>query len=366
MQNKRSFQSFLACLSAAAVILVAGCKTHQVSATYLLPAREVADVRSVDTILIDATAKLAGNQAAADDAQRVAALARQMLAAELYRRGFYRVEDAIWGSLDGAAGVGHLVTLGGSRHGYSVFMTEESPAKATLKLEIDLSYNVEKSTQRQTYELTTTPYVIKRPKGLVPFSVPDPTATETRKVESSWDSWEWVGRGKLRVSLLPKNAAEPVYTRDFDLSVPSSAGIGVPPYLRAATAALAPAIKEIVSDISPSYEKRPLILSDGGDSRAMTLLEAGAFADAIELIESIPAEKATIGDFENLGVAYEMMGDFRSASGAYERALAKAPENEALRDKMNTLAKAAKARKDVRESGAKANEDTSFKAPAIK
>ena len=312
------------------------------------------DVRSVDTILIDATAKLAGNQAAADDAQRVAALARQMLAAELYRRGFYRVEDAIWGSLDGAAGVGHLVTLGGSRHGYSVFMTEESPAKATLKLEIDLSYNVEKSTQRQTYELTTTPYV------------PDPTATETRKVESSWDSWELVGRGKLRVSLLPKNAAEPVYTRDFDLSVPSSAGIGVPPYLRAATAALAPAIKEIVSDISPSYEKRPLILSDGGDSRAMTLLEAGAFADAIELIESIPAEKATIGDFENLGVAYEMMGDFRSASGAYERALAKAPENEALRDKMNTLAKAAKARKDVRESGAKANEDTSFKAPAIK
>ena len=98
----------------------------------------------------------------------------------------------------------------------------------------------------------------------------------------------------------------------------------------------------------------------------MTLLEAGAFADAIELIESIPAEKATIGDFENMGVAYEMMGDFRSASGAYERALAKAPENEALRDKMNTLAKAAKARKDVRESGAKTNEDTSFKAPVIK
>ena len=366
MQHKRALQSFRAWLAAAVAVLAAGCQTRQVSATYLLPAREVADVRSVDILVIDATANLVGNQAAAGDASRVAALARQMLAAELYKRGFYRIEDAIWGSPDGAAGVGRVVTLGGSRHGYGAFVTEESPAKATLKLEIDLSYNVAKATQRQTYELTTTPYVVKRPKGLTPFSVPDPAATQTRKVESSWDSWEWTGRGRLRVSLVPKGAEEPVYARDFDLAAPSASGIGVPPCLRAALAALVPVMKEIAADISPSYEKRPLLLSKGGDSRATTLLEAGAFTDAIELIESIPAENAALGDLENLGVAYEMMGDYGSASGAYERALAKDPENEPLRDKMNALAKATKAKKAVRESGAKADEDTSFKAPAIK
>jgi tetratricopeptide (TPR) repeat protein len=108
------------------------------------------------------------------------------------------------------------------------------------------------------------------------------------------------------------------------------------------------------------------LLSKGGDTRAVTLLQAGAFSDAIELIEELPAEKVTIGDFEKLGVAYEMVGDYKSASGAYERALGKDPENEALRDKMNALAKVAKAKKTVRESGAKANEDTSFKAPATK
>ena len=96
------------------------------------------------------------------------------------------------------------------------------------------------------------------------------------------------------------------------------------------------------------------------------MIEAGACSDAVELIEAIPAEKATIGDFENLGVAYEIMGDYKSASAAYEKALGKNPENEALRDKMNALAKAAKAKKAVRESGAKANEDTSFKTPATK
>ncbi len=366
MQNTRDIPLICVCLAAAAAILVAGCETRQVSASYLVPAREVADVRSVDTLLIDATANLEGNQMAANDAERIAALARQMLAAELYRRGFYRIEDPIWGSISGAADLGRVVTLGGSRHGYTIFVTEESPAKATLKLEVDLSYNVEKSTQRQTYELTTTPYVIQRPKGLVPFSNPDPMATQTRKVESSWDSWEWVGRGKLRVTLTPKKAEEPVYTRDFDLVVPSASGIDVPSFLRVATAALAPVVAEIALDISPSSEQRPLLLSKGGDTRAVTLLQAGAFSDAIELIEELPAEKVTIGDFENLGVAYEMVGDYKSASGAYERALGKDPENEALRDKMNALAKVAKAKKTVRESGAKANEDTSFKAPATK
>ncbi len=364
MQNTRDIPVICVCLSVA--MLVAGCATRQVSATYLLPAREVADIRSVDILSIDATATLAGNQTAPDDAGRISALARQMLAAELYKRGFYRVEDPIWGSLSGAAELGRIITLGGSRHGYSVFFTEESPAKATLSLEINLSYNVEKTTQEQSYELTTTSYVIQRPKGLIPFSLPDPEATETRKVNSSWDSWEWVGRGNLRVTLTPKTASEPVYTRDFDLVVPSGAGIGVPPFLRVATAALAPVVAEIALDISPSSEQRPLLLSKGGDTRAVTLLQAGAFSDAIELIEELPAEKVTIGDFENLGVAYEMVGDYKSASGAYERALGKDPENEALRDKMNALAKVAKAKKTVRESGAKANEDTSFKAPATK
>ena len=81
MQTKRTFQQFRVCLAAAAVILVAGCATRQVSATYLVPARELADVRSVDILLIDADVNLAGNQTRADDAVRVAALARQMLAA---------------------------------------------------------------------------------------------------------------------------------------------------------------------------------------------------------------------------------------------------------------------------------------------
>ena len=91
------------CVAALLTALTTGCATKQVTATYLLPAREVSDVRSVDILAIDATTTLTGNQAAAGGADRISALARQMLASQLYRRGFYRVEDAIWGSTDGAA-----------------------------------------------------------------------------------------------------------------------------------------------------------------------------------------------------------------------------------------------------------------------
>ena len=352
--------------------LAAGCATKQVTASYLLPAREVTDVRSVDVLAIEATTALTGDQAVAGDAARISALARQMLASQLYRRGFYRVEDEIWGSTDGAAALGHMIALSGSRHGYGTLMTEASPAKAVLKLEIDLDYNVDKITQRQTYELTTVPFTINKPKvdGVagaalsVPVSVPDIANIQVRKVESSWGAWKGAGRGRVHATLSVKGSAEPVYARDFTLKVPSVAGLNVPSLLRAAMAALSPVVEEIALDLSPTVETRPLILSGGGDSRAVTLLEAGAFSDAVELIESLSAEDLTVADLENLGVAHEMRGDYRAAAEAYEKALGKEPENEALREKMLALTKAAKAQKDIRASGAKANADTSFKAPS--
>lgn len=351
-----------------AIVLAAGCATKQVSATYLLPAREIADVRNVDIIAIEATTSLTGNQAVEGDDGRISALARQMLASQFYRRGFYRVEDPIWGSTDGAAALGQIVMLGGSRHGYGTFMTEVAPAKATLKLDIALSYNIRSVTQRQTYKLVTTPYIIKRPTtaggvGGVPFSIPDEANIRSRDVESSWDAWESIGSGRVHATLTPKGATEPVYSRDFTLVVPTMSGLNVPALQRAAMAALSPVVKDIVLDLSPTVETRHLTPGKGGDPRVVTLLEAGAVTDAIELIESIPAEELKVADLENLGIAHEIRGDYHSASDAYERALGKDPENEALRMKMLDLSRAAKAQKDIKASGAKTNADTSFKAP---
>ena len=371
MKHNLHFRVHLAVLLAT---LASGCATKQVTATYLLPAREVSDIQSVNVLAIEATTTLTGDQSVAGDAERISALARQMLASQLYRRGFYRIEDAIWGSMDGAAALMQMITLGGSRHGYGSFTTEASPAKATLKLEIDLDYNIEKISQRQTYELTTVPFIINKPKldGIaggalsVPVSVPDIANIQVKKVESSWGAWEGSGRGRVHATLTPKGATDPVYAQDFTLKVPALAGLNVPSLLRAAMAALSPIIEEITLDLSPTVETRPLILSEGGDSRAVTLLEAGAFTDAVDLIESIPAEELDVADLENLGVAHELRGDYRAAAEAYERALGKEPENEALREKMLALSKAAKAQKDIRASGAKANDDTSFKAPSSK
>ena len=82
----------------------------------------------------------------------------------------------------------------------------------------------------------------------------------------------------------------------------------------------------------------------------------------MERLENLPAERAVSADWENLGVAYEILGDFKSSSEAYEKALVLDPENPALVEKLEVLAKAVKARKDVRASGAVENADTSYKA----
>jgi hypothetical protein len=386
---------------AASALLSAGCATEkQVSASYLLPARALTDVHSVDILAIDPVVRLSGNQAREGDSERVAGLARQLLSMELYRRGFFRTTDSLWGSMDGAAELGSLLVQTGSRHGYATLIAEPDPTKAVLRIEVDLSYDVRKTTKNQTFELKTVPYIVHQPgdangvgnktataasalsslvpaaasvaavaqavDSLVPYSLPDELSVTTERVESSWDTWESGGKGKMHVSLVPAGAEDPVYERDFDLEVPSGFGLASPTLLRAATTALAPALQEVVLDISPNTEVRQLSLNRSGDPRGITLLEAGAWTDAIEAIEAIPDDRKEIGDWENLGVAFEVLGDYRAAADAYERALGMAPEDAALRDKMISLAKAAKSRKDIRASGAKANEDTSFRSPTSK
>ena len=385
---------------AAFAALAGGCAAPKaVTASYLVPPKALADVRSLDVLAIEATANLSGNQAAEGDNRRVAGIARQMLSMELYRRGFYRTTDDLWGSLDGAASLGSALVQRGSRHGYAVLVTEPDLAKATLRIDIELSYDVEQSVQRQTFALKTVPYLVHRPgegggkadkaaqelskasamipgterllalakaakevEKLIPYSEPDEERATERRVEFSWDAWQAEGRGKARFRIVPKGSEEAVYDRTFDMDVPSSAGIGAPGLPRVAAAALAPVLKKVVADISPTSEERRLSLNRAGDARAVVLLEAGAWADAEEILGSIPAESATAADWENLGVVREVLGDFKAASDAYERAIALDPENEELRRKLEGAAKSAKARKDLRASGAKANEDTSFRS----
>ena len=381
-------------------VLLAGCATQkQVSVSYLLPARALDDVHSVDVLSIDPVVRLAGNQAGAGDDARVAGLARQMLSMKLYRGGYYRVVDDIWGSMEGAAAMGPILVQQGSRHGYATLMTEPAPTKASLRLDIDLSYNVQKTTSRQTFELKTVPYIIHTPgsgngvsdkaanalsgsggggtlstilqaaqkiENLVPYSAPDEEHTTVQRVDSSWESWESGGSGRLVATIVPNGAKEPVYRREFTLSVPSSFGMDAPTLLRVAAAALAPALEEIVLDISPNTTVRHLDLNHDGDPRAVLLLEAGALSDAVEILDSIPVEEKSFGDWENLGVAREIAGDYKGAMGAYEKALVMKPEDEGLRAKMNSVSKTVMAHKALRSSGAKANADTTFRFDSSK
>ena len=392
---KKRLSPLSAVLSASALLLACGCASDKnVTASYLRPARAISNVHAVDVLAIDPVVRLTGNQATEGDDRLVAGLARQMLSMELYRRGFYRVTDDLWGSLDGAAAMGASIVQKGSRHGYSALLTDSDIVKATLRIEIELSYDIQQSRQTQTFELKTIPYDIHRPgaggssgmtpgqplmkpgagllstltQGLpkldlpVPYSTPNLEAATSKRVESSWDAWESGGRGRMHVSLVPKDDAQPVYERDFNLVIPRSIGLSAFPLLRAASTALAPAIQEIVLDISPTSETRPLVINRDGDPRAVFLLEAGAWDDTVELVESIPEDKRTFGDWENLGIAFEILGDYQAAVDAYKKALDMNPGNEDVQKMKADVTKAAEARRKVRSSGAKTNADTSFRS----
>ena len=394
MQRRKTIRAMA--LAAASAALASGCAAPKhVTATYLIPARALSDVRSADVLEIAPVVRLSGDQVAPGDEKRLAAYVRQSLSSRLYLGGFYRTVDPFLDSPQGAMEIGRVLMLRESRHGYSTLVSEGEGKKATLEVELDLEYSAEKTTGKQTFELRTVPYIVNKPgegggaaakiasesasvpggeqiaaiatavavvESLVPYSVPDPTAVETRRVETSWDAWVPELSGRMTVRLVPAGTSDPVYEREFSLTAPFQAGSDVPTFLRAAATAVSPALEEIVSDLSPRTEERPLSLNADGDSRALLLLEAGAWPDAVERLENLPAERAVSADWENLGVAYEILGDFKSSSEAYEKALVLDPENPALVEKLEVLAKAVKARKDVRASGAVENADTSYKA----
>lgn len=376
-------------LMAGLAAMLAGCASEKIMVDYTMPARKVTDVSKIDVLKVNVEANVKGDLAG--DKARNAALVRQMISDRLYKTGYFRITDDFWGSDEGADNLAQVLKVAEeSGHGYAsyssggnVSASELCPkcgticpdhknkpqgmkVKAQLDVVVDLELNSEAKTTDETFSLATTPWVqAKIKEGMPPTSAPDLASVQTRTETHSVTKYYTQTKGTItaKISGIDGDDAPVEYENTFDIGGEQPVACDrQPTQLKAFAAAVAPAVAEIVADIAPGKQTRELVAIEGGDERVVTLLNATAFGEAADFVKELGrAGKAVGPDYENLGLAYEAMGQLEKALKTFKKVLKMNP------GKPSATAKAAVARVEKALAGAAAvaasgqgNTDTKF------
>ncbi len=352
-------------LSACIAALFVGCETEKIKVDYVMPAKAVSDISKVNVAAIKVKATVKGNLAG--DNKRNAGLVKQLLAMRLYKEGFYQVTDDIWANPETASALEAAIQAKDSGHGYAALgAMGQGMEKVVIDVTLDLALDSKPVKKEIPFTLSTVPYKKKQvKKGEVPISEPDAKATVVEKVKKEVTVYEVVAKGTLKAKFVGVDGKESPqkYENSFNITMPEADryGSAQPSQLKALAAAVTPAVNGIVADISPCKESRELVAIEGGDERVVYLLNAKAFPEVVTVVEKLEVTgKANFADFENLGIAFEAMGDFFSAKESFEKAVKANPESVTAKDGVKRVEDALAGKKAVKESGAKQNKDTKF------
>ena len=344
---------------------MAGCGTEKITVDYVMPAKAVSDISKVNVAAIKVKANVTGGLAG--DNKQNAGLVKQLLAMRLYKEGFYQIADDLWSNPDGALELEGMIKEKDAGHGYATLAAMGQGAeKVVIDLTLDLELDSKPVEKNMEYTLKTVPYKpIETKKGQVPASQPDLKAVQVQKVKQPVTVYELVAKGTLKAKFKGVNGQEAPakYENTFTITVPEADRFdtAVPSQLKALAAVVTPAVNGVVADISPYKESRELVAIEGGDKRVVYLLNAKAFPEVVTVVEGLDvAGKANYADYENLGIAFEAMGEFFSARDAYAKAEKANPESLTAKAGSKRVADALSGKKAVKESGAKQNKDTKF------
>ena len=352
-------------LCAGMVAFVAGCATEKITVDYVMPAKAVSDISKVNVVAIRVKANVKGNLAG--DNKRNAGLVKQLLAMRLYKEGFYQVTDDIWANPKAASALEEAIQAKDSGHGYaSLGAMGQGKEKAVIDVTLDLALDSKPVKKEMPFTLSTVPYKPKQvKKGEIPVSEPDAKSIVVENVKKEVTVYEVTAKGTLKVKFLGVNGEEcpQKYENSFDVTMPEEDryGSAQPSQLKALAAAVTPAVNGIVADISPYKVSRELVAVEGGDERVVHLLNAKAFPEVVTVVEKLEViGMAKSADFENLGIAFEAMGDFFSAKESFAKAVKANPESATAKSGIKRIEDALAGEKAVKESGAKQNKDTKF------
>lgn len=350
-------------LAAGLAAFIVGCGTEKITVDYVMPAKAVTDVSKVNVAAIKVKANVTGNLAG--DNKQNAGLVKQLLAMRLYKEGYYQVTDDIWATPEGASELEQVIKDKAAGHGYaSLAAMGQGTEKVVIDVTLDLALDCKPVKKELPFTLTTVPYKAKTVEG-VPTSEPDAKATVTEKVKKEVTVYEVVAKGTLKAKFVGANGKDSPqkYENTFQIAMPKADSFdsAKPSQMKALAAAVTPAVNGIVADISPYKESRELVAIEGGDERVVFLLNAKAFQEVVLVVEKLEVTgKANFADLENLGIAFEAMGDFFSAKDAYAKASKFNPESQTAKAGLNRVQDALAGKKAVKSSGAKENKDTKF------
>lgn len=369
--------------------MIAGCASEKIMVDYTMPARKVADVSAIDLLKVNVKANVSGSLAG-DNAMN-AALVRQMISERLYKSGYYRVADDVWGYGSGADRVKKLLADSSeSGHGYVSFATDggapagavcpqckticpdhkHAPQGMKIKAQLDVTVDMELDSKAQQaempVELEIVPYApVNGKNGAAPTSAPNLAAVQKHTETFSVSRYGTTAKGLLsaKISGVDGNQAPVEYASTFEIGMKDGEPVVTdcqPTQLKAFAEAVSPAVLELVSDIAPYKVTRELVAVKGGNENVVTLLESTAFAEAIDVITELArGGKANASDFENLGIAYEATGKFENARKAFKKAVKLNPESDSAKSALARVEAAIKGNAAVAASG-KQNSDTKF------
>ncbi len=365
----------------AAMLLAVGCASEHVTADYTMPARAVTDVGAVSLLNIVSVAKLSGNRIADGDDVRAAELVRQHLSARLYQEGFYQITDTIWGpDIKGAAAIGEFSRKNSSRHGYANFSSMAPDATGRLELELELVVDADRQVRNEEITLTSIPYVdtprtdpYDRPSS---YPNPDTSTHIKRVVAANYEVWKVSGTGSLKAKLFNSKTGKLVYEKTFEVSPPDNDPRCEPTLLRAIAAAVDPAIREILFDISPHEESRSLEVNEDAHPRIVALLAAKDFIDTVLEVEQLeiakkkaPTDKnvytPVAADFENKAVALEVLGRYAESKMAWKEALKLQPDYAPALEGLKRIDGILSGKQKIKDSGAGKTGNTGYKKDAV-
>lgn len=313
------------------VLIVAGCAApdNKIQAEYVMPPREIKDIHAVSPVMIIAKAELTGNCIGKNDKMIVECDLTQRVAARLNSEGYYTTTDILCGDDNGPAELQKLMQAKHHPHGYDIYSSDKIKC---AKLEICLKAEVARQDRqvKKTYNLKHIPY--KRLKGKIPSSAPNEKAISIKKEVATIVEHSIDGTGAISVKLYDKHGAL-VYNKSFNgLKYHQAVGFKDISALPVNTAVIArmimPPIYSVVKDISPHSATRTIEINEDGDEKAVLLLKAHAYSEAIITLDKlINSNEAETADLENMAIAMEIIGDYQMARDLWEQVLADNSEN---------------------------------------
>ena len=319
---KKINKSIQAAGAAAVIILAAGCAAETITAEYVMPPKAVSDIKSIDTMELIAKVNVSDNAAENSDRSYVVGALNQRVSARFCQEGFFRTTDFVWGNPDGAAKMAKVILTNGNMHGYARHVTDPVAKRAKLYLVLSANVKTGKAVKNETFVLKDVPFT-RTKAGKVPVGKPDLSRAKIQKAVVPVEIFTISANGNLAVKLVNKEG-KVVYTKDFkNLQASHETSMlkraALPTKSAVVMEMLVPAIETIIADLLPHKEKRALVINEDGDKKACLLLKAQAFTEAISFLDEI--EKKSCADYENLGLAYEIIGDYNSAKASFDSAL---------------------------------------------